>query len=433
MKKYTAILPTMWRSSNMENVYDMLVESKYVAEIIIIDNDFRNSRPLPFSDKVVTLMMNENIFVNPAWNMGAEIAQHEVILVGDDCYIPKFDSIIRLINKVDYDIVGIDTSTVNNGLKPIVERLEGEFERRLPHGYGSILFIKNYKYIPDNIKIVRGDVIQVLNSKNVYWIKNLQCSLEISKTVKSSDVFLKQSQEDIRTYYRLKQNTIGATIYSDDKNKTLLYTSITGNYDTNEKYFQVNLNSCSTDVRNARKSKILYHENFLLNEDDIVVWLDANIHIKGSLDFNEILGDNDIMLFEHKLRTDVYEEAIAARKRMNNQGYPKEEVDKIEQQINHYRDSCMVQQRPVMMSGMMIRRNNVRTRDFCRKWWSDIEKYSIRDQISFPMIKSDAKIGTMSWRFFCDNFKITSHAKVKGVMVKELPTVLVKQSLNRIR
>jgi len=109
MSKVSAIIPTLWKAKEFtDHLVDVLIEDGSVGEIIIIDN-----APADFSydnEKVVMLRQEENLYVNPAWNLGVEEADYDkFIILNDDIIIP-YNFVFELESMLtpDKGIIGID-------------------------------------------------------------------------------------------------------------------------------------------------------------------------------------------------------------------------------------------------------------------------------------------------------------------------------------
>ena len=109
MSKVSAIIPTLWKAKEFtDHLVDVLIEDESVGEIIIIDN-----APADFfydNEKVVTLRQEENIYVNPSWNLGVEESDYDkFIILNDDIIIPyNFVSQLESMLTPDKGIIGID-------------------------------------------------------------------------------------------------------------------------------------------------------------------------------------------------------------------------------------------------------------------------------------------------------------------------------------
>ena len=113
MSKVSAIIPTLWRAKEFtDHLVNVLVEDESVGEIIIIDN-----APADFfydNKKVVTLKQEENIYVNPSWNLGVEESDYDkFIIFNDDIIIPyNFVSQLEKLLTPNKGIIGIYAPSV---------------------------------------------------------------------------------------------------------------------------------------------------------------------------------------------------------------------------------------------------------------------------------------------------------------------------------
>lgn len=179
-----------------------------------------------------------------------------------------------------------------------------------------------------------------------------------------------------------------------------IYTAITGEYDTlkdpqiitpgweyicftNNKnlrsdFWKVKLvnDSRLSNVKLARKIKILSHQ--YLKGYDLTIWHDASMVINCNLkSFTSVFHKKDITIMKHPHRGCIYEEARACIK----MGKDKREV--ILKQIEKYRNEGYPEKNGLVGSGIIIRNNNSRVNALMNDWWSEVENFSHRDQLSF--------------------------------------------------
>ena len=167
MSKVSAIIPTLWKAKEfLDHLVDVLIEDESVGEIIIIDN-----APADFSydnEKIFILRQEENLYVNPSWNLGIEESQYDkFIILNDDIIIPyNFISHLQYLLTEDKGVVGIDRKSVIKEdsfkdesvtfldrkivLKPLNDRT---------WGFGIVIagHKKSYYKVPENIRIWYGD------------------------------------------------------------------------------------------------------------------------------------------------------------------------------------------------------------------------------------------------------------------------------------
>lgn len=163
----------------------------------------------------------------------------------------------------------------------------------------------------------------------------------------------------------------------------LVYSCITKGYDRNrsdilmvkpsDKFKQNSLN--------AKMCKILPHLYF---KEEITVWCDGSIYLSSD---NLSLIERQLNLFDIVVMTHttncVYREAEAC-KIMH-----KDSKERIDEQVNWYRQLGYPENNGLYACGVIARRNTKDIRRLCEEWWSHITRFSYRDQISFPVVFKD--------------------------------------------
>jgi len=84
------IIPTMWRYEPFFEILPTIVDLECVGEIIIINNDVQRTPNLAVLNHPKIVMHNspENLYVCPAWNLGAKLATNEkMAFLSDDVHI----------------------------------------------------------------------------------------------------------------------------------------------------------------------------------------------------------------------------------------------------------------------------------------------------------------------------------------------------------
>ncbi len=167
MSKVSAIIPTLWKAKEFtDHLVEVLVEDESVGEIIIIDN-----APADFfydNEKVVILRQEENIYVNPSWNLGVEESDYDkFIILNDDIIIPyNFVSQLENLLTADKGIIGIDKPSVikvadcSSENITFLDReivLKSIVMRNWGFGIAMAGHRKSYYKIPENLRIWYGD------------------------------------------------------------------------------------------------------------------------------------------------------------------------------------------------------------------------------------------------------------------------------------
>ena len=196
MSKVSAIIPTLWKAKDFtDHLVDVLVEDISVGEIIIIDN-----APTDFfytHDKVSTFCLEENIYVNPSWNLGVEESDYDKFIIFNDDIIIPYSFIFQLEEWITEDIglIGLDSASIIKVTQFDTENItlldrKIELQRAIKRNWGFGMAIaghkKSYYKIPENIRIWYGDdyLFQMNNEggKINYVIDDIPIFTKISAT-----------------------------------------------------------------------------------------------------------------------------------------------------------------------------------------------------------------------------------------------------------
>lgn len=177
--KFTVVIPTMWRSEFTPELLRSLEHCTEVGEVIIIDNNFLNVK-LPSISKMRYFTKGKNIYVNPSWNWGVELAKYEnVCLLNDDLVLDT--SIFKYVEPyLKGRVIGMhsDNYYLEKSEIPTIYKIK---ERTW--AWGCCIFVKKetYKPIPDCLKIACGDdyLIKVLPA---YSVRGFKVTTRVSTT-----------------------------------------------------------------------------------------------------------------------------------------------------------------------------------------------------------------------------------------------------------
>lgn len=217
MDKYTVIIPTLWKSNRTKKLIEDLLECEYVDEIIIIDNSNTEEcdKLSTIHSKLRLVSKGENIYVNPAWNWGIELAKNECIaLCNDDInFDPNIFGAITENTLMYSGIVGMGEGNYK-------DRID---EERGPYidmwkpgvndwGWGCLILLKksHWQPIPDEIKIWYGDnIIKDVNPVAKGCLRNFRVETEMSTTSdeKEWDEIKKKDYEYFINYLRNGKTT----------------------------------------------------------------------------------------------------------------------------------------------------------------------------------------------------------------------------------
>jgi glycosyltransferase involved in cell wall biosynthesis len=200
MNKYSIIIPTLWKSNRTKKLINDLQQCEYVDEIIIIDNSFDGHQDTKV-EKIRFVSFGGNIYVNPAWNKGIELAKNECIaLLNDD--INFNPNIFGVIDENILSYVGIIGMGEGN-YKDDIDKEKGSYiDVWQPGvndwGWGCMILLskKNWIDIPDNIKIWYGDnFIKDVNPSPKAILRNFKVETEMS-TTSDGDEWNDRKKED---------------------------------------------------------------------------------------------------------------------------------------------------------------------------------------------------------------------------------------------
>lgn len=149
------VIPTLQQSAFLGDLIDLLQSSDLVSEIVLINNS--QAPILHASAKLRIHNPGENLFVNPSWNLGMELAQESTIgILNDDILFPVevLDRIVRRVNR-GAGLVGPATSC----FRPPSGRFTMSVAYHRPKGFGVAMFFDRSHYfpIPPELKIWAGD------------------------------------------------------------------------------------------------------------------------------------------------------------------------------------------------------------------------------------------------------------------------------------
>jgi hypothetical protein len=146
----------MWCSDLIFKLLDSLNDSPFVGEIILIDND-KSKRPpqITSTSKLRIIEQEENIFVNPAWNLGVELSNYPNICISNDDLVWNVELLPFIYENIHLGIIGQGTSNYYDEHGEI--KIERITERNW--GWGCCFFLQKEQWIsiPTQFKIACGD------------------------------------------------------------------------------------------------------------------------------------------------------------------------------------------------------------------------------------------------------------------------------------
>lgn len=199
----------MWKSNRIGKLLFDLIKCEFVDEIILIDNGGKFFEYFEALDKVKLVQTGENIYVNPAWNLGVKLAKNNSIaLVNDDInFNPNIFGVITNDILLEYGIIGQSEYNYkgNNTDEPILEKWNGKIR---DWGWGCLIMFdkQNWMDIPDNIKIWYGDdYIFKRNTCTKSTMKNFNIETEMS-TTSDEPIWDERKKEDYNNFIKHLNN-----------------------------------------------------------------------------------------------------------------------------------------------------------------------------------------------------------------------------------
>jgi hypothetical protein len=203
---FSFVIPTMYKSDKLLKLIKILENCNLVDEIIIIENAYQNSKILEeidysFFSKIKLLPQKENIYVNPAWNLGVKNSSNNYIaLCNDDIFFNPIilKEILYYLENYPIGFIGMDSSQFQVKFPPVWYGIRQT--DTLCNGWGTLICFKkeNYIPIPKDLKVYFGDNYLIDYSKypcyTFYGNKIHTNMSETAKTVKNiKEITLKES------------------------------------------------------------------------------------------------------------------------------------------------------------------------------------------------------------------------------------------------
>lgn len=130
-------------------------------------------------------------------------------------------------------------------------------------------------------------------------------------------------------------------------------------------------------ARTARHVKINFHKYI---EADFSIWIDASYIINCNLDEWWKRFIPPFTCIKHPDRDCFYQEADAVI------SHGRDIVDNVTPQVQYYKALGLPEHNGLIASGILMRSHTKEVANFCETWWDELCKYSIRDQLSWPLV-----------------------------------------------
>ncbi|OJF69428.1 hypothetical protein BK026_11880 [Alteromonas sp. V450] len=295
--------------------------------------------------------------------------------------------------------------------RDVINKIGTLDEEYFPTGYGE----------EDDFSIrarKAGFTIRVADDTYVFHAKSKSYTKEVRKVLtvggrKSLDK--KHGKDEIERlianwkkepYLPAIGDVIASFMHESKGNKRVVYTAIFGGYDDlkepeyiNEHWDYVcftdnpNLKSSTFTIKlvkplfenstkNARMAKLLSHL-FLIGYD-YSLWIDGSVKLRGKNIDEHIdtrLTSNYIALHNHVIRNCLYEEEDACSQAQ------KDTSDILGEQVAYYKKDGMPEEFGLFETAEIARaQHNATVHALNANWWQQLDRFSIRDQISLPYV-----------------------------------------------
>lgn len=205
MEKFSVILPTIWKGEYVIQLLQKFYSCDAVLEVILINND-KNNTPinLPRHDKLIHVELNNNIFVNPAWNMGVRLAKSNNIIIASDDIMFDLNLYISILYNMaknrpfeKYGIIGIDFD--NYSLEKDNQEIQ-VVQHQAKMAWACLLAFhkKVWPVIPETIKIYFGDDFLKMGNYPILDISGLMVKTKMSTTADTSVDWVKAVTDNDR-------------------------------------------------------------------------------------------------------------------------------------------------------------------------------------------------------------------------------------------
>jgi hypothetical protein len=165
MSKFTVVIPTIWKSEYTLELIKRYCECECVEEVLLINNRKEDTPILIQNSKLKVYDMEENIFVNPAWNYGVTMANTDYITISNDDILYNVDEYYELLNQIisqqpleNLGYIGSHSENyiISENKTPILEQYDNQTNKG---GWGCLFTFhkQNWKTIPEQLKIWYGD------------------------------------------------------------------------------------------------------------------------------------------------------------------------------------------------------------------------------------------------------------------------------------
>jgi hypothetical protein len=131
--------------------------------------------------------------------------------------------------------------------------------------------------------------------------------------------------------------------------------------------------------RTARHFKACPHRYI---DADVWIWVDGNVRLLAPPEVivEQYLGGDDLAIFRHPDRACLFAEAQFCAQ------HGKDKPAVLQAQTDRYKREGMPRNWGLPETRVVIRRNTPQMRELGEAWWAEMERHSVRDQVSIPYV-----------------------------------------------
>lgn len=207
---YSIIIPTLWKSKRTLPLLNNAIQCPYIKEIILINNapPPEEFNLLSASPKLVVIDPEENLYVNPSWNLGVSRASFDDIIICNDDIEFDLNLYFYLLNQLNLKNKGfIGMSAQNYSLDKPTSPLIKPYEPGT-YGWGCLIaFHKdNWVPIPEELKIWCGDSFMIeVNPAPSNTLHGFPVKTEMS-TTSDLEEFNETKNADVQNWIKYLSN-----------------------------------------------------------------------------------------------------------------------------------------------------------------------------------------------------------------------------------
>jgi len=359
--------------------------------------------------------------------------KNEIIITNSDKeskYLKEIESLNKDLNQLRTKSESLQSKEINlkSDVKSVIDTIITRLnilEEHIQHT------VESWRWKVGNIFISTIEKILLRNTPRLSISIINQEVRNLGKDVKTLENSLKELLSIAKPLVG-NDSKANITYKINTKERIVIYSALVGNYDTitEPTCFPSNVDFIlftnqpqikssiwevrplsyfdSDPTRMARYIKTNPHA--FLDAYDISIWIDANLQLVGNISnyINKITSSPDkiFALYKHPFRDSIEQEVNKCIE------FNKDTSDILTDQLNHYKSNFRIPKKSLFETGFLIRRHNEK---LCKKintdWWSEIQNWSKRDQISLPIVLD--KYGFTPTRLRNDSINLRNDPDIK--------------------